>query len=158
MGKVSTSARCSRTIKLYESFPGEGSKVLLRDYRTLYGESSMTLRLVSEPVNGGEISAHHLPCRKDSKGERIERKRERGRGRLDAFPAPGQVNPLSSNIETNYRSPALVIIRLQINAFKLSAFSKLPRDSSPENMRSLPTSFSLASPCDGFAVSRENSR
>ena len=58
------------------------------------------------------------------------REREGGgreRGRLDAspgpaFPAPGQVNPLSSNIETNYRSPALVIIRLQINAFKLSAF------------------------------------
>lgn len=84
MGKVSTSARCSRTIKLYESFPGEGSKVLLRDYRTLYGESSMTLRLVSEPVNGEEISAHHLPCRKDSKGERIEREGEGKAGRVSS--------------------------------------------------------------------------
>lgn len=84
----------------------------------------MTLRLVSKPVNGGGDFGPPPTVPKESVGGK---ERERERERLDAspgpaFPAPGQVNPLSSNIETNYRSPALVIIQLQINAFKLSAF------------------------------------
>lgn len=92
----------------------------------------MTLRLVSKPVNGGGDFGPPPTVPKESVGGK---ERERERERLDAspgpaFPAPGQVNPLSSNIETNYRSPALVIIRLQINAFKLSAFEITVLDSS----------------------------
>lgn len=95
----------------------------------------MTLRLVSKPVNGGGDFGPPPTVPKGGKRER---------GRLDAspgpaFPAPGQVNPLSSNIETNYRSPALVIIRLQINAFKLSAFEITVLDS--QNMRPTRPSF-----------------
>lgn len=151
MGKVSTSARCSRTIKLYESFPGRGEGPAARLSNPLRG----ILDDLAISIGTGEWSRDFGPPPTVPKGfERIERKRER-EGRLDEFPAPGQVNPLSSNIETNYRSPALVIIRLQINAFKLSAFSKLPPDSA---RKYAPPSDFLLPPCDGFAVSRENSR
>lgn len=86
MGKVSTSARCSRTIKLYESFPGRGEGPAARLSNPLRG----ILDDLAISIGTGEWSRDFGPPPTVPKGfERIERKRERKRGKVGRVSSPG---------------------------------------------------------------------
>lgn len=86
MGKVSTSARCSRTIKLYESFPGRGEGPAARLSNPLRG----ILDDLAISIGTGEWSRDFGPPPTVPKGfERIERKRERERGKVGRVSSPG---------------------------------------------------------------------
>lgn len=87
-GKVSYV--CSILAHDTNPFVWEG-RVLLRDYRALYGESSMTLRLVSKPVNGRGDFGPPPTVPKGSVGGKEREKEREERGREEGWMRrPGQ--------------------------------------------------------------------